>query len=124
MQILPVAGGWHQVLDRFVTDHVPEMEKNENRSMILLIDFDGREDRFAAACACIPPHLLDRVFVIGVWTNPEHLRRTMNQSYETIGTLLSQDCRNATADAWNQDLLRHNERELDRLRGLLRPILY
>jgi hypothetical protein len=124
LKILPVAGGWNEVLDRFVTDHVHEMERNENRLMILLIDFDGKEDRFDRACARIPAHLVERVFVIGAWTNPEHLRQTMHESYETIGTLLSQDCRNGTAITWNRDLLRHNERELDRMRVVVHPILY
>jgi hypothetical protein len=124
MAILPVAGGWNEVLDRFVTDHIPEMEKNENRLMILLIDFDGQEDRFRRASARIPAHLADRVFILGVLTNPEHLRQTMHESFETIGTLLSQDCRDGTATTWNRDLLRHNERELDRLRILVHPILY
>lgn len=124
LKILPVAGGWVEVLHRFEIDHVSDMENNENRLMILLIDFDGKDDRIDRARASIPSHLINRVFVIGPWTNPEHLRQAMHESYETIGTLLSQDCRNGTATTWNHDLLRHNTEELDRLRALVRSIFY
>lgn len=124
MKILPVAGGWTEVLHRFETDHIFEMEKNANRLMILLIDFDGKDDRLDKAHASVPAHLIDRVFVIGSWTNPEHLRQALHLSYESIGTLLSQDCRSGTVTTWNHELLRHNEDELDRLRVLVRSILY
>lgn len=124
MKILPVAGGWAEVLHRFETDHVSEMESNANRLMVLLIDFDGNEDRIDRARAGVPSRLSDRVFVIGAWTNPEHLRQAMHESYETIGTLLSQDCRNGTTTTWSHDLLRHNAEELERLRVLVRSIFY
>ena len=123
-KILPVAGGWNEVLHLFVTDHVREMENNENRLMILLIDFDGKEDRFSKARASIPPQLVDRVFVIGTWTEPEYLRQAMHESFERIGISLSEDCRNGTATTWNHELLRHNKDELDRLSVSVRPILY
>src|SRR5215213_7393736 len=124
MKILPVAGGWTEVLHRFETDHILEMDKNENRLMILLIDFDSKDDRLDRARASVPSHLIDRVFVIGAWTNPEHLRQTVRESYETIGTLLSHDCRNGTSTTWDHELLRHNEDELDRLRVLVRSMFY
>jgi hypothetical protein len=38
MQVLPVAGGWHQVLESFLEDHVNEMDLYASRFMILLID--------------------------------------------------------------------------------------
>jgi hypothetical protein len=100
------------------------MDKNENRLMILLIDFDGKDDRLDKARATVPSHLIDRVFVIGARTNPEHLRQAMHESYETIGSLLSQDCRNDTTTTWNHELLRHNEDELARLRVRVRSIFY
>ena len=53
--------------------------------MVLLIDFDGHEERLKDAKAVIPNHLIDRVFIIGVWTEPEALRRANLGSYETIG---------------------------------------
>ena len=35
------------------------------RFMVLLIDFDGHEDRLTYAKKVIPGHLIDRVFVLG-----------------------------------------------------------
>jgi hypothetical protein len=45
MQVLPVAGGWNEVLELFIADHVREMDLNTARFMVLLIDFDGNDDR-------------------------------------------------------------------------------
>lgn len=124
MQVLEEVGGWSEVLGQFVSDHVIEMERNVNRYLILLIDFDGREERLTRAQRDIPEHLADRVFVIGALTTPEDLRQKMDCSYETIGSLLAQDCRDNTQTTWGQELLRHNEAELDRMRVLIRPILF
>ena len=82
MQILEEAGGWQEVLPRFKTDHLPEMDRYGSRFMVLLIDFDGREDRLNSVSAAIPDRLQDRVFVLGVWSEPEELRLKLG-SYET-----------------------------------------
>ena len=91
--------------------------------MVLLIDFDGKEDRLEEAKAGIPGHLTDRVFVLGAWTEPEALKADLG-SYETIGLALAKDCREGTDTTWGHDLLRHNATELDRLRKHVRPILF
>ena len=92
--------------------------------MVLLIDFNGSEGRLENAKAVIPNHLIDRVFIIGVWTEPEALRRANLGSYETIGRAMAKDCREETDTAWGHDLLRHNASEIDRLRECVRPILF
>ena len=73
VQVLPVAGGWMEVLDSFQTDHVVGMRQFPNRLMVLLIDLDGHEKRLADAKRHIPAELVDRVFVLGVLTKPEDL---------------------------------------------------
>jgi hypothetical protein len=123
VQVLPVAGGWLEVLSRFNSDHVSGMDKYPYRFMVLLIDFDGREDRLDQAKTEIPTRLIDRVFVLGVWTEPEALRRACG-SYETIGKAMAKDCREGTDETWEHDLLRHNASEIDRLRQQVRPILF
>ena len=90
------------------------------RSMILLIDFDGHEDRLQKARSRIPQELSNRVFVLGVWTEPERLKPRLG-SYETIGEGMAKDCRERTNDYWGDDLLRHNAEELDRLREYVVP---
>jgi hypothetical protein len=123
MQILEEAGGWQEVVNCFKEDHVPEMDRYADRFMVLLIDFDGREDRLNAVRAEIPERLQARVFVLGAWNEPEELRPILG-SYETIGLALARECRDNTEATWAHGLLRHNAAELERLRQLVRPILF
>jgi hypothetical protein len=123
MQILDEAGGWQEVLHHFQSFHIPEMDRNALRFMVLLIDFDGMEDRLNAARAVIPDRLAERVFVLGAWNEPEDLRQAKG-SYESIGLAMAKDCRNNTEEIWAHDLLRHNATELARLREHVRPILF
>jgi hypothetical protein len=123
MQILPEAGGWQQVLERFKTDHVPDMERNANRFMVLLLDFDGREDRLEQVGAEIPDSLRERVFTLGSFSEPEKLRPSLG-SYEKIGFALAKDCSDNTDVTWTHELLKHNAGEIERLRKFVRPILF
>jgi len=123
IQVLPEAGGWHKVLDIFRSDHIGDMNRVPNRYMILLIDFDGDGTRFDDARRCIPPHLSDRVFILGTWTEPDKLKSGLG-SYEQIGAGLARDCRQDTGGIWSHELLRHNDTELARLRQRVRPILF
>jgi hypothetical protein len=123
MQVLPVAGGWKKVLDCFDSDHKGYMDKYPNRSMILLIDFDDQKDRLDIAKASIHAHLIDRVFVLGVWSEPEKLPRDLGH-LETIGRAMARDCREGTRTCWEHDLLRHNAGELERMRERVRPLLF
>lgn len=124
VQVLPEVGGWNEVLDHFVSDHVAKMNANQRRLMVLLMDFDLDENRLNYAKSRIPAHLADRVFLLGVWSEPEALRRANLGSYEAIGRKLAHDCREATDTTWMHELLRHNVAELDRLRERVCPILF
>jgi hypothetical protein len=123
IQVLEPAGGWMKVLECFESDHVRAMQSCTPRYMVLLIDFDGVPGRLNVAKNFIPDHLTDRVFVLGVWTEPEKLRADLG-SYETIGMALAKDCREETDTTWGHDLLRHNAAEIDRLRDRVRPFLF
>jgi hypothetical protein len=103
MQVLGVAGGWVKVVDSFKEEHIPVMDRNANRYMVLLIDCDKRGDRLDKVRAEIPERLKERVFVLGAWTKPEELRQALGP-YDV--------------------LLRHNAGELERLREHVRPILF
>lgn len=124
IQVLPCAGGWAKVRDKFLSDHVAAMQQYANRHMVLLIDFDSRSDRFNRMTRDIPEDLAERVFVIGVWSEPEELRRAGLGSKEDVGGKLASECYDETRDAWNHDLLRHNDNELGRMTTLLRPFLF
>jgi hypothetical protein len=99
MQVLPVAGGWIEVLDRFESDHVAEMGHNSNRLMVLLVDFDGNAGRLDQAKRRIPGHLTERVFIPGALSEPEELKARLG-TYEAIGSALAQDCREETDTIW------------------------
>lgn len=81
MQVLPVAGGWNDVLDQFRSEHISELTRHPNRIMVLLIDCDGDADRRRVAKTSIPPTLTERVFILGVLTEPEQLKPDLG-SYE------------------------------------------
>ena len=125
IQVLEPAGGWLRVLDRFVADNVSGMQQFEQRHMVLLIDFDNRgEERLAEVKNRIPSRLIDRVLVLGVWTEPEALKRATRDSFETIGKAMARDCREGTSEMWNHELLQHNSGEISRLREHVQPILF
>ena len=124
MQVLPVAGGWNEVLNRLGSVHAMEMERCQDRFMVLLIDFDGKQERLTEAKAKIPARLAERVFILGALSKPEDLMKANLGSYEKIGRALAKDCREETDTIWGHDLLRHNASELDRLRTCVRPILF
>jgi len=124
IQILEEAGGWEPVLERFKKDHVQDMERNPNRFMVLLIDFDGHLDRFDRAKGEVPKTLQDRVFIVGVRSEPERLKADIRQSYEDIGAALAKDCRDDTDNTWSHPLLCHNTNEVQRLRASVKQILF
>jgi hypothetical protein len=119
-QILGPAGGWHKVLELFRSVHIAEMERCASRTMVLLVDFDESSGRLGQLKEVIPSHLSDRVFVLGVWTEPEDLPQGLKETGESLAT----DCREGTSTTWDHELLKHNAAEVDRLRQIVRPFLF
>jgi hypothetical protein len=74
MQVLEVAGGWLKVIESFQSVHARELDRCSERLVILLIDFDGDEQRPSFVKEHVPERLRDRVFILGVQTEPEALR--------------------------------------------------
>jgi hypothetical protein len=125
VQILPVAGGWGKVVEGFKKVHAVEMSRYPERRIVLLIDFDDQhERRMDHLRGEIPPQLNGRVFILGTRSNPEHLRSTINKSFEEIGQALSQDCVHNTRTVWGHHLLVHNEPELSAMMSSVRPFLF
>ena len=118
IQIERPAGGWEKVVEKFLKNHASEMKKKfPERMMVLLIDFDENyEDRFSYVKERIPEDLENRVFVLGVLSEPEKLRSDIRKNFENIGETLANDCsNNNTNGLWGHDLLKHNKTELDRM---------
>ncbi|MDX2273275.1 MAG: hypothetical protein NW237_15185 [Cyanobacteriota bacterium] len=124
IQVLSYVGGWKVVVDKFTTSFIPTMRKYPNRRFVLLIDFDREEDRLGYVKQQIPDDVKDRVFVLGVLSNPEELRSSLGKSLESIGEALSANCSDNTDGLWEHDLLRHNKTELKRMISSVKPFLF
>jgi len=123
LQILTEAGGWLRVVEQFEGSHEAEMKRLPNRFLVLLFDFDEDNSRRPTVESRIPAYLRDRVFLLGVWSEPERLRRDLG-SFEAIGEALAEDCLHNTSATWSHELLKHNEGELSRLRAQVHPFLF
>jgi hypothetical protein len=124
IQVLPEAGGWAAVIDRFCHNEVPAMGRYPDRYMILVLDFDNDADRLTKVRSKIPADLADRVFVLGVFSELEDLKRKRGQAFESIGSDLARDCRGGNG-IWLDELLAHNSAELERIdRADLHQILF
>jgi len=116
IQILPPAKGWSSALEKFECDYYPKMDTYPNRRILLLIDFDSNYiNRIEHVHKKIPDNCKERVFVLGVATEPERLKSKLNISYEKIGETLTKDCPQEFSDLWKNELLVHNETELKRM---------
>ncbi|MBD2480490.1 hypothetical protein [Planktothrix sp. FACHB-1365] len=124
IQVLPYDRGWENLLQTFINDHVPKIRQFPERRMVLLIDFDKREDRLSYVQGHIPNDLIERVFILGVQSNPERLRTVTKNTFEGIGETLARDCVNNTNELWGHDLLQHNQPELNRMRSSVKPFLF
>ncbi len=124
IQILPIADGWTKAMEKFIDDYASGMQKFPQRRIVLLIDFDQRENRFDYVKEKIPTDLQDRVFILGVQSNPENLRNSTQKSLETIGETLADNCADHIDDLWGHELLKHNETELESLRQDVKPFLF
>jgi 5S rRNA maturation endonuclease (ribonuclease M5) len=131
IQVLPIAGGWGKVVEKFLKNHVYEMKIFQKRMMVLLIDFDRKGERLSDVKSQIPEELQDRVFILGVLSDPEDLKR-IKKKFESIGTgkleqigeALANDCSNKTYKLWGHDLLKHNKTELERMILSVKPFLF
>jgi hypothetical protein len=125
IQVLPSAGGWKRVVDKFKDDYISTMLKYPHRRIILMIDFDDdQETRLSFVKNEIPEYLRNRVFVVGVKSEPENLKREIHKTFEGIGEALSNDCFENTNETWNHDLLIHNKDEVSRMILSVRPFLF
>lgn len=125
IRILPPPGGWLKVVDAFKNEQYYGMPKYPQRRVLLVIDFDGQaEERLDLIQKQIPPNLKDRTFVIGSFSDPEHLKTAMGKHFEAIGQALAQDCAEDDYTTWEHDLLKQNKTELNRMIASVKPFLF
>ncbi|MBD2691664.1 hypothetical protein [Anabaena catenula] len=124
IQVRPIANGWKKAVEQLTNDYAPAMRHFPKRMIVLLIDFDEREDRLSYVQSHIPEDLRNRVFVLGVQSNPESLQRDIKQSLEAIGEALATDCSENKNQLWGHHLLIHNKPELERMIKFVKPFLF
>jgi hypothetical protein len=121
---MPLSGGWARVRDDFRDNELMSMRNNPRRHIVMLVDFDERDDRYSKVLKFVPEDLKSRVFVLGSLTEPQDLKKAKLGDFETIGRSLARDCRDNTSATWSNELLKHNGPELERMMPVLRPILF
>lgn len=124
IQVLPEARGWKNVVETFTNSYSSTMRQYSHTMIVLLIDFDQNEDRLAYVKQHIPNDLEDRVFVLGVLSEPERLRSDIRKNFEKIGETLANDCPDDTNELWGHELLKHNKTELARMVPSVKSFLF
>ncbi len=125
------------------------MDKYPERVCLYIIDFDDDRNRYAEIHKFINTEpkiskMRERIFVLGIFSEPESFRQILNYSsvcdnkkqyqldgtkLENIGLALAKACFNELDGdgLWGHDLLKHNKRELKRIKrknSRLKPILF
>lgn len=122
LRIEDVAGGWTSARERLVL-LCRTLRNLQHRRVLVLVDFDESDTRREDVLQVVPDDLKERVFVLGVWSEPEELQRALSHtSRERIGALLAQDCEGGTRQTWEHRLLVHNADEVARLCTLLEQL--
>ncbi|GHU08787.1 hypothetical protein FACS1894158_18220 [Betaproteobacteria bacterium] len=119
----PFTGGW---LKTFDDSYIKDLRNYSARHLILLIDFDNRDvnERLTHLKKMFPPDIQERVYILGVYSEAEDLKREFKKPFEEIGKILAEDCANGVTNSWGKELLKHNEHELDRLIASVKPFLF
>jgi hypothetical protein len=124
IQVLPYVGGWTAVVEKFTKNFIPKMRQYPHQWFVLLMDFDRTADRLNYVKEQLPEDIQDRVFVLGVLSEPEELRNDLGQSLEWIGESLAASCADHTYGLWDHNLLQHNKTELTRMIASVKPFLF
>ncbi|MDG4594634.1 MAG: hypothetical protein P9F75_02900 [Candidatus Contendobacter sp.] len=123
IQVLPPAGGWMKVLEK-IKDC--QLQRFGERRLLLLIDFDDVDvtNRKQILKSKIPEEIKNRVYFMGIRSEPEKLRSSCNKKFESIGNTLAAECAEDEQRLWKHELLAHNAAELARLTADVRPFLF
>lgn len=124
LQILPPAGGWAVARDKLKAVHLPELARFPRRILVVLVDFDERLERRQQVMGDVQGEIRDRLFVLGVFSEPERLKAARGMSYEQIGQDLAAGCAARSDEAWGHELLAHNAEEATRLMAVAGPVLF
>ena len=80
------------VLAVFADEYLAYLRSYKDAYVILLIDFDGDDDRRTKCEQSIPADVKPRVFLVGSRDEPEAVKRDVPGSLEAIGMRLAEEC--------------------------------
>ena len=92
VQIMPVAGGWENVVKVIEEEYYPKLRNRITVTVVGLIDCDEQSDRIGDILHATPKDIRDRIFFLGVLKNPETLKAIVKQHFEAIGEKLAIEC--------------------------------
>jgi hypothetical protein len=124
IQILPEARGWENALDELEKNYSSRIQKYPDCIFVLMIDFDNSQSRLQYAKGRVPQGIEERVFILGVFSAPEKLRKALSLSFEKIGETLADECVNERQTLWTHQLLEHNQDELIRIAAVINSFLF
>lgn len=92
---------------------------------MFLIDLDDVVDRLEQIHKQIPYDYKDRVFILGIVSESEDLKRAFNKmSFEEIGKSLAADCNKGENEYWGHELLQVNATEISRIRERIHTVIF
>lgn len=124
VRVMIPAGGWNHVLSVFADEYVAYLRAYKDAHVILLIDFDGVDDRRTKCEQAIPADIKPRVFLVGSRDEPEAIKRDVQESLEAIGTRLAEECYQERYELWIGPHFDHNDAERRDLSATVRSILF
>jgi hypothetical protein len=125
IQVMPLAGGWKEVLKTFTTEYIVPLRLYPQGHVVMLVDFDGNyDDRRKVFEDAIPQDLKQRVFVVGSKTTPEDLKKELSKNFEQIGESLADECSSGTEATWSHEHLKHNDPDRLSLINVVKPFLF
>lgn len=124
--IKKLARGWPNGRNELValSDSTGHLQKYKSSHAALIVDFDGKRERGSEIKQMVAEGVRDRVFVIGVLTEPEELRNVTRMKFEQLGSQIGEGCKGSSIGFWQHDLLVHNIEEIRRLSGAVRDIFF
>lgn len=115
-------GGYWHVMERFEKELVPEMLRNANMHVLLLVDFDRKyERRLDQFNSLTPASIRNRAFLAGCQCEAEDFKRECGGGkWERLGQKMADFClQNANAtgiDPWTQPQIAISASEISRLK--------
>ncbi len=135
IRMLDWANGWRKAQAKITepgSTEIRHLERYSCAHLLVVLDFDTDSNRLAEIRTRIPATIAERVYVLGVWDEPQTLKRQFayKHSFEKIGAALFEDClepANVPSTngnlTWQHPSLQHNQAELQRFKANVCPFL-